>query len=410
MSDAIIQVRHIDKRFRIPHTRRETLRERLFSFGSRMEYEEYHALNDVSFEIEKGQFFGVIGRNGSGKSTLLKMLAGVYSPDNGEIEMRGSVSPFLELGVGFQGELTAGENVYLNGTMLGMSRAQIDAAFDDIFAFAELERFVDSKLKNFSSGMVVRLAFAVAVRAKADILILDEVLAVGDAAFQEKCFGVFEQLKSEGTTIILVSHSEQNIEKFCDAALLLDKGEVVAVGPTKQVLYEYRRVLREDEEAQLEEGNTAREQKQTSSTRWGDGKATITNIALLDKHGKPATVFQTGDALRVRVEYDVHETVTNPNFAVAVYRSTDQLYCYDINTYLDAMKLEPLTKAGHFELEFPALPLLDGTYYLKVGLFSDYCDNTHDFFDQGPQFSMESPENAFGTVLLEHNWHLSSHA
>ncbi|PIV90494.1 ABC transporter ATP-binding protein [Candidatus Gracilibacteria bacterium CG17_big_fil_post_rev_8_21_14_2_50_48_13] len=409
-SQPIISVRGVQKRFLLPHIQRNTLREHLFSFMKKRTYEEYNALRDISFEVERGDFLGIIGRNGCGKSTLLKILAGVYSPDSGEVTVRGRVAPFLELGVGFQGELTARENIYLNGTMLGMSRKDIEERFDEILAFAELERFVDAKLKNFSSGMVVRLAFSIAIRAKSDVLILDEVLAVGDSAFQEKCFGVFERLKEEGTTIILVSHGKDSIERFCNKAILLDHGNIIAQGAPKQVLYAYKEILQEDEREATEKANEERvvENAQVNpGTRWGDGKAVIDAVRLLDGNGKETTLFHTDEPMRIEVSYTAKEPIAEPNFAIAIHRTSDNLYCFDSNTYLNQIKLAPITGAGTWSITFPTLPLLRGGFYMKIGLFSDYCDQTHDFIDQGPEFTVDSPEHLHGTMRFAHTWEIN---
>lgn len=203
-------------------------------------YETFNALDGVSFDVGRGEFFGIIGRNGSGKSTLLKILAGIYPPDAGHVTVNGAISPFLELGVGFNPELSGRDNVYLNGTVLGLRKKEIDAKFDEIVAFAELERFIDQKLKNYSSGMQVRLAFSVAIHTNRDILLMDEVLAVGDAAFQEKCRNVFLRLKSEGKTIVLVTHGMDSVEEFCDRVLLIDRGRVACLGDTKETVAQYK--------------------------------------------------------------------------------------------------------------------------------------------------------------------------
>jgi ABC-type polysaccharide/polyol phosphate transport system ATPase subunit len=220
----------ISKTFRLPHQQYHTLKERaLHPFRSRT-YEELHALLDVSLSVPRGEFFGIVGRNGSGKSTFLKCLAGIYPVDSGAIEIDGRLSPFIELGVGFNPDLAARDNVMVNAVMMGLSRAEARRRFDDIIAFAELEEFVDLKLKNYSSGMAVRLGFSVATQVDADILLVDEVLAVGDASFQQKCFEAFQRMKDAGRTILLVTHDMGLVERFCDRALLLERGQVVQVG------------------------------------------------------------------------------------------------------------------------------------------------------------------------------------
>jgi len=228
--DTVVQVKGVSKTFKLPHERNNSIKSIFINFYRRKKtYEMQRALQNVSFEVHKGEFFGVLGRNGSGKSTLLKLMAGIYSPDKGEIDIEGKLTPFIELGVGFSPELTGRENVYLNGALLGFNRKEMSAMYNDIVAFAELERFMDQKLKNYSSGMQVRLAFSIAIRAQGDILLLDEVLAVGDEAFQNKCVEHFKKLKQEGHTVVLVTHDMSHVARFCDRALVLNEGKVVKI-------------------------------------------------------------------------------------------------------------------------------------------------------------------------------------
>jgi ABC-type polysaccharide/polyol phosphate transport system ATPase subunit len=235
-------VHGLGKAFRLPHQRYSTLKERaLHPFAARS-HDVLRALDDVSFEVKAGEFFGIVGRNGSGKSTLLKCLAGIYAVDRGAIDVRGRLSPFIELGVGFNPELTARDNVVINAIMLGLSRKEARQRFDDIIAFAELEDFVDLKMKNYSSGMAVRLGFSVAVQVDADVLLIDEVLAVGDASFQRKCFLEFDRMRGEGRTILFVTHDMGSVERFCDRALLLEHGELLEIGAPDDIARRYNEV------------------------------------------------------------------------------------------------------------------------------------------------------------------------
>lgn len=234
-----IEVDGVWKSFQIPHERHDTLKERFLHPLRRTTYEQNDALGDVSLSIDYGEFFGIVGPNGSGKSTLLKVIAGIYRPDRGRVIVDGVTSPFIELGVGFNTELNARDNVIVNGTLLGLSRREIEAKFDEIIAFAELERFVDQKLKNFSSGMVVRLAYSVAIRVPFDILLLDEVLAVGDRAFQEKCLATLEEIRAVGKTIVFISHDLGSVRKLCDRAALIHGGVVRSIGAPADVADAY---------------------------------------------------------------------------------------------------------------------------------------------------------------------------
>ena len=235
-----ITVRHLHKSFRLPTEQAFGLKQALFNRLRGIKgYKEQKVLKGLDFEVKQGEFLGIVGRNGSGKSTFLKILAGIYYPEKGDITVNGTLVPFIELGVGFNPELTGRENVYMNGALLGFSNNEVDEMYDDIWEFAELKEFQDQKLKNYSSGMQVRLAFSIAIRARGDILLLDEVLAVGDAAFQQKCEKYFENLKDNHQTVILVTHSMENVRKFCTRAILIDDGKIIHDGSPNKVADAY---------------------------------------------------------------------------------------------------------------------------------------------------------------------------
>ena len=234
-----IKAENLSKSFMIPHKISDTFRERFVRLEWKKKYELLEALKDISLEVKQGEFFGIIGRNGSGKSTLLKILAGIYTPDKGKLIINGQVSPFLELGVGFNPELSGRDNIFLNGIILGLSRKEIRSKFDSIVDFSEMERFIDQKLKNYSSGMQVRLAFAIAIHANGGILLMDEVLAVGDSNFQKKCLAEFNRYKNDGKTVVLVSHDIATVKLSCDRVALLRNGEIVKTGKAEEVCNEY---------------------------------------------------------------------------------------------------------------------------------------------------------------------------
>jgi ABC-type polysaccharide/polyol phosphate transport system ATPase subunit len=240
MTSVAVEVAGISKTFRLPHEERTTFKEHFLHPFHRVTYEIQRALDDVSFSIEHGEFFGIIGPNGSGKSTLLKILAGIYRADSGTVRIDGLLSPFIELGVGFNMELNARDNVRINGTLLGLSRRELEERFEEIIGFAELERFVDQKLKNYSSGMLLRLAYSIAIQVDFDVLLLDEVLAVGDESFQQKCFQTFERFREENKTIVLVTHGLEILEEFADRALQLENGRIRSIGPPADVIAGYR--------------------------------------------------------------------------------------------------------------------------------------------------------------------------
>ena len=267
MDDAVISVRGVSKLFMLPHLRQSTLKGHVINmFRRRRTIELQQALKDIEFDVPKGEFFGVVGRNGSGKSTLLKILAGIYRPTEGEVSVSGRLVPFIELGVGFNPELSGRENVYLNGALLGFSRSEVDDIYDDIVEFAELEGYMDQKLKNYSSGMQVRIAFSVATRAKADILLVDEVLAVGDTAFQRKCFDHFRALKRSATTIVFVTHDMNLVREFCDRAILIEKSHVVCIGDGEEVAMEYTKLFNA-----ASQPAPAEALDEVPDDRWGEG-------------------------------------------------------------------------------------------------------------------------------------------
>jgi ABC-type polysaccharide/polyol phosphate transport system ATPase subunit len=301
-----VAVAHAAKTFRLPHQRYSTLKERaLHPFASRT-FDELHALDDVSFEVAQGEFFGVVGRNGSGKSTLLKCLAGIYGIDTGSVVVEGRLSPFIELGVGFNPELTARDNVLINAIMLGLSRRQARSRFDEIIAFAELEEFVDLKLKNYSSGMSVRLGFAVAVQVDAEVLLVDEVLAVGDASFQQKCFEQFDRMKAEGRTILYVTHDMASVERFCDRGLVLERGKVVDLGPPEQITRTY---------SELNFGQAG-----DADSSGSGGPVKVLGAWCENADGERLVTSRLGERLTACFEVEFTQAVDNPVFTI-VFRN-----------------------------------------------------------------------------------------
>jgi ABC-type polysaccharide/polyol phosphate transport system ATPase subunit len=299
---AAVATTGVSKAFRLPHQRYSTLKERVLHPFASSQFELLQAVDDVTFSVAPGEFFGIVGRNGSGKSTLLKCLAGIYGIDQGLITVNGRLSPFIELGVGFNPDLTARDNVVINAIMLGLTRREARRRFDEIIEFAELEEFVDLKLKNYSSGMSVRLGFSVAVQVDADVLLVDEVLAVGDGAFQRKCFDKFSEMRAQGRTILLVTHDMSAVERFCDRAMLLEQGAVVAIGPPDQVAQQYKEV---------NFGATAPEALE------GTGKtARLGRVWVEDDGGERLMTARQGETCHVYMEVEFFEAVRFPVFTV----------------------------------------------------------------------------------------------
>ena len=297
-----VGIDRVSKSFRLPHQNYSTLKERVLHPMRARSYDELHVIDDTSVDIHQGEFFGIVGRNGSGKSTLLKCIAGIYAIDTGDIRINGRLSPFIELGVGFNPDLSARENVMINAIMLGLSRREARERFDEIIAFAELEDFVDLKLKNYSSGMSVRLGFSVAIQVDADIILVDEVLAVGDAAFQQKCYEQFQRLKDSGRTIVFVTHDMAAVERFCDRAMLIDKGKVVEIGGPKGIARAYH---------QLNFGRQVH--VDVEGERAGDHRAAeVTGAWFEDANFGSATAIPQGAFCHVCVGVTFHEPMTDP--------------------------------------------------------------------------------------------------
>jgi ABC-2 type transport system ATP-binding protein len=304
-----VAVHGVHKAFRLPHQQYHTLKERVLHPFRSSTFDVLQAVDDVSFEVAEGEFFGIVGRNGSGKSTLLKCLAGIYDIDAGDLRVEGRLSPFIELGVGFNMDLTARDNVMINAIMLGLTRQQARERFDDIIAFAELEDFLDLKLKNYSSGMTVRLAFSVAIQVDAEVLLIDEVLAVGDAAFQQKCFREFHRLKDEGRTILFVTHDMSAVERFCDRAMLIEKGEMVDLGEPAAIARRYH---------ELNFGRTVHQLAASgdgdAEERFGDRSAEILDAWFESADGERVVEMAHGERCRVCMEARFREPIEDPVF------------------------------------------------------------------------------------------------
>ncbi len=308
-----IRVKNLSKTFRLPHERRNTLKDYFLHPFLRNSYEKFAALKNISFEIERGEWVGIIGKNGSGKSTLLKILAGVYAPDNGEVEINGKVIPLLELGVGFNRELSGRENIFLNGAMLGMSKKEIAEKFDAIVDFAEIRKFLDLPLKNYSSGMQVRLAFAIASQVEADIYLLDEVLAVGDLNFQQKCFDSLAKIKSQGKTVIFVSHDLKKIEKICDLVFLLCDGEIADKGDAEEVIHKYSATTNE---IQKPENNQKVFLKNiVNKKRYGSRELEITDVKFAEDNEKNKMI---------KIKYQCKKEIFNPSFGAGIYKKNGE--------------------------------------------------------------------------------------
>jgi ABC-2 type transport system ATP-binding protein len=395
-SEVAIKVEHVSKNFVLPHEKITSVKSAFTNLYKKKNKnkETQHALKDISFNIKKGEFFGIVGRNGSGKSTMLKILAGIYQPSEGAVHTHGKLVPFIELGVGFNAELTGRENVYLNGAMLGFSRKEIDAMYDGIVSFAELERFMDQKLKNYSSGMQVRLAFSMATRSEADILLVDEVLAVGDADFQRKCFDYFRQLKKNKKTVVFVSHDMNAIREYCERAALIDDSKLVTIDTSERVAKEYLRLFN-PVEYDLEN------KKRKTGNRWGSGNAEIKSVKL-----KKALITREDDFIEFAVSVIAHQDFMDsiiPGFSIK--NSAGQLVC-GTNSIIEQLKLPVITAGQTFTVKWKVANIFnDDTYTIEPAIADGKDQSICQWWDNASSFEVindkKTPYIVAPPVVLE---------
>jgi ABC-type polysaccharide/polyol phosphate transport system ATPase subunit len=402
MAANAIEVRHVSKVYRRYGRRRQfaTLKSAILSgsFVSDLRADEtFEALNDVSFDVAPGRTYGIIGRNGSGKSTMLKLVAGITRPTSGTVTVNGRISALIELGAGFHPEISGRENVFINGIMLGLTKREIARRFDEIVEFAELEDFIDAPVKTYSSGMYMRLGFAVAIHVDPDVLLVDEVLAVGDEGFTHKCLDKFSDFRRRGKTVLLVTHSLGLVERFCDEALWLDGGKVRTTGDPRRVVGAYITAVEKGEEAQLaaedarareavaQPGEAPAEGKPddpvavggdaatphdmflASAGRWGSREVEIADVTLLGDDGQPGHIFHSGSKLVVRLDVRATTPVTDFVFGFGLFNA-DGVCCYGTNTDLDELVSQEINGEGQVEFVVDSLDLTEGTYKIDVAV------------------------------------------
>lgn len=396
-NEVVIKVENVSKIFKLPHEKQSSIKGALINFRKRSKtYEIQKALNNISFEVKKGEFFGIIGRNGSGKSTLLKLLAGIYIPTEGSVQVDGMLTPFIELGVGFNAELTGRENVFLNGALLGFSRKEMQAMYQKIVDFAEIERFMDQKLKNYSSGMQVRLAFSIAIQARNDILLIDEVLAVGDLAFQEKCYKVFEEIKSQGKTVVFISHDGSAIERFCDRVLIVDRGEFIAIGNPQDMVLQYGALVADEQY----ENHTSK--NQNKSHHQGSGAVTIERVKLLNKAGKVSGTLSYGEPFTLEVQYKCNRTVEGLT-TIGVEILDDQGVSILGPNTRESKKSLHISGEGMVSVGFDSNPLSPKTYSVTVGFFNENASLAYDLVTDATQFKVVG-KGRHGKIHIEPRW------
>jgi len=386
-----IKVENLNKTFKVPTERKSSVKEYFLNPFSRPKTAVFKALKNVTFEIKKGEFVGAIGRNGSGKSTLLKIIAGIYAVDSGKVKVHGRIVPFLELGVGFNPELSGRENIFLNGTILGMSRKFLSENFDKIVDFAELREFIDLPLKNYSSGMQARLAFAIAIQTDADIYLLDEILSVGDASFQEKSLNVMMDLKRQGKTVIYVSHDLKSVEEHSDKVLLMDKGDLLAFGNSEEIVRKYDSLI-------LQRQNVIDEVEERELP-----KCSVEAVKFL-VNGKESTTYtmKPGDDIEFKIKLKSKDDLPE-NFAVGLgIYTTEGSYVLGVNTKRSGYKIS--RKSREVSVAFPKCPLLTNKYFINVAL-SDVSEKLPiEFKGQVLFFKSIASDEFRGSTLLEHKW------
>lgn len=412
-----IEVRDVHKRYRRYGRRRAfgTLKSALLSARVIRDLQPddvFAALRGVSFDLAAGRTLGLVGRNGSGKSTLLKLLAGIGKPTAGGIHIAGRVSALIELGAGFHPEISGRENVYINGMMLGLSKREIASRFDDIVAFAELEEFIDAPVKTYSSGMYMRLGFAVAINVDPDVLLVDEVLAVGDEAFTHKCLDKFAEMRRRGKTVVLVTHSLDLVLRFCDEALWLDDGQVRAQGDPKRVVDAYLLAVAQAEERALAgaaapppTAGTAEDMSKAAEGRWGSREAEIRRVDLCAGDGTPAHVFESGAPVEIRLGVHASQPLQDFVFGVGIFNA-DGVCCYGTNTHVEGASPGELAGDAQVSVHIDSLNLVEGSYKLDVAVHREN-GAPYDYHRQLYTFRITSRAREVGIFRPPHRWSFS---
>lgn len=417
-NDIVIDVKNITKKFRIYFDKGSQLKEKLL-FRKRSRYEEREVLKGISFQVRRGEAVGLIGHNGCGKSTTLKLLTKIMYADSGEIVMKGRVSSLIELGAGFHPDMSGRENIYTNASIFGLTKKEVDERFNKIVEFSELEEFIDNPVRTYSSGMYMRLAFSVAINVNADILLIDEILAVGDTNFQTKCFNRLRELKAHGMTIIIVTHDLSTIEKFCDRAIWLNDGLIVREGRSDEVVDAYFSFMNDKKiEHEIKTEPEPEEIPETepeiipednggidySANRFGLKFIEIKKAEMLNSEKKDVRIFRTGEKLIIKIHYHVNKKLDEYVFGFGFY-DLDGKCLYGNNTQLDRMKINPEKTDGIISVEIENLPLLAGKYILNVAVV-DSDGTPMDFYRNYCEFEVISDDRSTGYFSIPHEWRL----
>ncbi len=399
-----IEVNNVTKHFKVYYDKGSELKEKVL-FWKRNKYENRTVLDNISFSIKKGEAVGLIGKNGCGKSTTLKLLTKIIYPNSGSIEMCGRVSSLIELGAGFHPDMSGRENIYTNAAIFGLNKKEIDARLDDIIAFSELNEFIDNPVRTYSSGMYMRLAFSVAINVDADILLIDEILAVGDANFQAKCFNKLREIKAAGTTIVIVSHSLGQIEQICDRSIWIKEGHIEMDGTPKDVHLEYLDYMNKERMDQAEKDRIREETKAAKERlikRYGDKRAQFTDIRMLNDAGEVQKTFRTGESITLDFDYHINEKITDGVFGFGIFRS-DGLWCYGTNTRIDRFDNFDIDKDGHYTVKLENIMLIPGEYWVDITI--EWGEgNPVDYYKEAMRFEVVSNVSDVGVLRMPHSW------
>ncbi len=399
-----IEVNGVSKKYRIYHDKSTTLKEHILF--KRTKYDEIQILKDITFNIEKGTTIGLIGQNGSGKSTLLKLLSGIIYPDEGTIEINGRISSLLELGAGFHPDFSGRENIYNNASIFGLCREEIDRRYNQIVDFSELEEFIDNPVRTYSSGMYMRLAFAVAINVDADILLIDEILAVGDANFQKKCMDKIKNLKREGKTIVIVTHDMGAVEKVCDQAAWLNDGSIIMIDKPRKVIDNYLLYMGEKDakETAIVSNNEGEQSHldEDDKNRWGNRQIEIFDVKMKNSSNHEKYLFEYGEKVTIEISYSVNDYTDNVVFGIGIF-TRERIQCYGTNTFIDKVSVGKLNKRGLVKFEIPSLQLVDGDYILDVAVHSE-DGFPYDYQTNRYSFKVFSGVQDVGIYKPKHKW------
>ena len=410
MSENAIEVRNLKKIFKVYPDKSNSVKEKLLFF-KRNKYEVNQVLDGVSFDIKKGEAVGLIGKNGCGKSTTLKLLNRIMYPTSGTIRVNGRVSSLIELGAGFHPDMSGRENIYTNASIFGLTKKQIDEKLDDIIEFSELGEAVDNPVRTYSSGMYMRLAFSVAINVEADVLLIDEILAVGDVSFQKKCFEKLREIKYSGTTIVIVSHSLQQIEQICDKSIWIEKGHIRQIGNPKEIHLKYLKEMEEERQRLIHEAQKNKENDIEDRDsfcgkkviRSGSGEVYFTNVTLKDKEEKLQNVYKSHDFMQVQYDFVNKSDIEEAVFSVRIYKD-DNTHCYGTTSDIECNNTIKIKGKNKFIVDFDDLCLLDGNYMIDVDVKDKTGDIVYDSIHDTIRFDVINEDERTGVCAIRTSW------